>query len=312
MGIQTISAAGNQLTTQNKTFYDRTLLERLLPNLIWTKYGQKKGAPKHEGNTVNFRRFSSLAAATTPLTEGTTPAGSDLTDTAITATVAQYGDFVVVSDIVDVIGIDPVITEATEILGEQAGLTIDTIARDILAAGTTVQRVAGRAARINIVAGDVITGTEVRKAVRTLRKNKAKPISGNKYIALVGADVEFDLMGDTDWKDVSKYSAAEQIFDGEIGSLFGVKFIRCDNPKIFTGEGGGGIDVHAVVFFGKNAYGVVDIAGSAKPQTIVKPHGSSGTADPLNQRASVGWKCLFTVKILQDLAMLRFECAVTG
>lgn len=312
MGTQTLGAAGTQLDTQNKTFYDRTLLERLLPNLLWTKYGQKKSAPKNEGDTINFRRFESLAAATTPLTEGVTPAGSDLTDTAITATVQQYGDFVVVSDILDMLGIDPVITEATEVLGEQAGLTIDTIARDVLTAGTTVQRAAGRATRAEITADDKISGTEIRKAVRTLRRNKAKPIAGNKFIGLVGADVEFDLMGDQDWKDVSKYSAAEQIFDGEIGSLFGVKFIRCDNPKIFTGAGAAGIDVHAVVIFGKSAYGVVDIAGSRKPQTIVKPHGSSGTADPLNQRASVGWKCLFTVKILQDLAMLRLECAASA
>ena len=107
-------------TTQNKTFYNRLLIERLMPVLVWMKYGQKRPIPKKEGTTADFRKFSALAATTTPLTEGVTPSGSNPTITNVTATVQGYGDYVVVSDLLDMAGIDPVITEWTEVLSEVA------------------------------------------------------------------------------------------------------------------------------------------------------------------------------------------------
>lgn len=307
MATQTIGT----LSQENKTFYDRTLLERLVPLLVFAKYGQKKSAPKHEGDSVNFRRFNSLTAATTPLTEGVAPAGNSLSITAVNATVAQYGDFVTISDKLDMMGIDPVLTETAQVLGEQAGLTLDTIIRDIVTAGTTVQYANGRASRVTVAQTDVVNGTEIKKAVRTLRRNGAKPLEGKYFIGIVGADVEFDIISDTMWQDVSKYSASEQIFDGEIGKLYGVKFIRNGNPKKFAGAGAAGADVHATMIIGSNAYGIVDVDGGSKPEMIVKDHGSSGTADPLNQIASAGWKALMTAVRLNELAMVRIESAAT-
>ncbi|AEG59367.1 N4-gp56 family major capsid protein [Desulforamulus ruminis] len=300
------------LTAQQKTFYDRTLLERLLPKLVWGKWAQKKSMPKREGDTVNFRRFNSLPAATTPLTEGVTPDGSSLDITAVTATTQQYGDYVTVSDKLDFQGIDPVITETTELLGEQGGLTMDTLARNVLTAGTSVQYANGKTARNQLTPADKVTGLEIRKAVRTLRRNKVPTIANGKYIGLITADTEFDLMDDPMWKDVSTYSAKEQIFSGEIGSLYGVKFVRTDNPRVFPAAGAEGADVHCVTIFGKHWYGDVDVNGSKKPETIVKSHGSSGTADPLNQRATVGWKVMaYTCKILNELCGVRIECGAT-
>ena len=300
------------LTQEQKTFYDRNLLERLLPLLVYSQYGQKKSAPKNEGDTVNFRRFNSLAAATTPLTEGVVPAGNALDITSITATVAQYGDYITTSDKIDMVGIDPVVTETSQLLGEQAGLTLDTISRDGVTSGTTVQYANGRASRVTVAATDVITGTEIKKAVRTLRRNNAQPYDGTYFIGIIGPDAEFDLMNDSMWQDVSKYSASTQIFKGEIGALYGVRFVRTGNQKKYTAAGASSADVFATMIIGKNAYGTVDIAGSSKPQTIVKPLGSAGSADPLNQIASVGWKALFTVARLNELAMVRIEHGATA
>lgn len=299
------------LTAEQKTFYDRTLLSRLLPELVYAKYGQKKPMPKREGDTVNFRKFNSLAAATTPLTEGVTPEGKSLNITAITATVAQYGDFIEISDKIDMVGIDPVLTETGQLLGEQAGLTLDTVARDIVVAGTNVQYAGGKTSRATVTATDVLTSTEARKAVRTLRKAHVKPIDGKYYVGLVGADGEFDLMNDPLWQDVSKYAASSQIFDGEIGKLGGVRFVRDGNNKIFEGAGASSADVQCTMIIGKDAYGVIDVEGSSKPEMIVKPHGSGGTTDPLNQRATSGWKALYTTKRLNELAMVRIEHGVT-
>lgn len=299
------------LTNEQKTFYDRTLLSRLLPTLVFAKYGQKKNAPKREGDTLNFRRFNSLSPATTPLTEGVTPTGNSLSVSAITATVAQYGDFIQISDKLDMLGIDPVLTETSELLGEQAGLTIDTIVRDIVTLGTNVQYANGRASRVTVAVGDIISGAEIKKAVRTLRKANVKPLEGSFYVGIIGANAEYDLMSDELWKDVSTYSKSEQIYDGEIGKLYGVKFVRASNTKVFPSAGAASTDVHTTMILGRDAYGVVDIAGSAKPQVIVKPHGSAGTGDPLNQIATSGWKALFTAIRLNELCMVRIEHGVT-
>lgn len=307
MATQTYSG----LTAEQKTFYDRTLLSRLTPNLVFAKYGQKKSAPKREGDTINFRKFNSLEAATTPLTEGVTPAGKSLNITAITATVAQYGDFVEISDKLDMVGIDPVLTETGQVLGEQAGLTLDTIVRDVVAAGTNVQYANGKTSRATVGKADVLNSTEIRKAVRTLRKANAKPIDGKSYVGIVGPDAEFDLMADPLWQDVSKYAASTQIFDGELGKLAGVRFVRTSNAPVFAGEGASSADVHATMIIGKDAYGVIDIEGSSKPEMIVKPHGSAGSADPLNQRATSGWKALYTAKRLEELSMVRIEHGAT-
>lgn len=309
MPVTTQTYAG--LTAEQKTFYDRALLTRLVPNLVFAKYGQKKSAPKREGDTINFRRFNSLTAATTPLTEGVTPNGNTLAITAITATVAQYGDFVQISDKLDMLGIDPVLTETAQVLGEQAALTIDTIVRNEVTAGTNVQYASTANSRVTVAKTMVLNGTEIKRAVRTLRKANAKPLEGGAYIGIVGPEGEFDLMSDPLWQDVSKYSASSQIFDGEIGKLYGVRFIRTSNNPIFAGAGASGADVHATMIIGADSYGVVDIAGGSKPEMIVKPHGSAGTADPLNQVSTSGWKSLFTAKRLQELSMVRIEHGVS-
>lgn len=300
------------LTAENKAFYERNLLERLLPDLVYSKYGQKKPMPKNEGDNINFRRFNSLAATTTPLVEGVTPDGNTLNISTVTAKVDQYGDYITISDKIRTAGIDPVVTEATDVLGEQAGLSIDTIVRDIVVAGTNVQYAGGVANRAAVAATNKLSAAEVLKARRTLKKNNVKPMDGKYYVGIIGPETEFDLLNDPLFVEVSKYSAATQIFDGEIGRIYGVRFVTTSNTKKFAGAGASSIDVHATMIIGKDAYGVVDISGSSKPQVIVKDLGSAGTADPLDQRGSVGWKALLTAVRLQELAMVRIEHAVTA
>ncbi|MDP4147611.1 MAG: N4-gp56 family major capsid protein [Bacillota bacterium] len=295
------------LTAEQKTFYDRVLIDRLLPTLVYQTYGQKRPAPKKEGDTVNFRKFNALTAATTPLTEGVTPAGNSLSITSVNGTVSQYGDYIVFSDKVDTTAIDPIITETVQVLGDQAALTIDTVIRDIVTAGTSVQYANGRASRVTVAAGDILTGTEIKKAVRTLRKNNAKPMQDGFFVGIIDPDTEYDLMSDSAWINVSQYQDKTNIYKGEVGQLFGVRFVRNTNSKIFTGAGAAGVDIHATMIIGQNAYGVIDIEGSSKPQTIIKANGSSGVADPLDQRSSAGWKAMLGTARLQELAMCRIE-----
>ena len=303
MPIQTYGG----LTAENKTFYERTLLERLLPDLVYQKFGQKKTAPKREGDTINFRRFENLTPNTTPLQEGVTPIANNLTITPLNATVAQYGDWIELSDKLDMVGIDPVLTETADLLGESASKVIDTIIRDVVVAGTNVQYAGGKVSKSAISATDKITGEEIKKAVKTLKNANAKRINGY-YIGIIDPSVSYDIQSDPLWQDVSKYNGGQEIMKGEIGKIHGVRFIETTNTKV---EDNGTVNVHSTMIIGKDAYGVCDIEGSSKPKMIIKDFGSAGTADPLDQRATAGYKLMMTAIRLQELAMIRIESAVT-
>ncbi len=306
-----------QVTTQGslslemKTYYDRTLLERALPVLLHAQFAQQRPIGAASGKTIEFRRFSALPVSTTPITEGVTPAGNSLTATAVTASVNQYGDYIEGSDILDLTAIDPILQETAQLLGEQAGYSVDVIIRDILAAGTGVQYANNRASRATVAAGDVLNVAEIRKAVRTLKKNRARPLQGGDYVALVSPSATYDIQSDTRWEAAAQYAGSQQIFSGEIGRLYGVRFVETTETKVFAGAGAAGVDVHATLVLGANAYGLIPLSGQTL-EFIFKSVGSSGTADPLNQRWTSGWKVAFTARILNDAFMLRIESAVSG
>ena len=313
------------ISRENTEFYDRTLLFRAVALFVHTKFGQVRDIPRNGGtNTIKFRRYGNLSAATTALSEGVTPTGSQLSVTDITASVAQYGDYITVSDVVDYESKDPVLIEAAEILGDQMGDTIDQLTRDVLAAGTVVTYV-GDTSRAGITTTDLITATEVRKAVRTLKNAKARritrminastgiatePVSA-AYVGICHPDTTYDLQDETGWVPVEKYSSTMKVMEGEVGKLNDVRFVETTNAKIFSGAGAGSIDVYATILLGMDAYGITRISGEAV-RNIIKPLGSAGSADPLDQRATSGWKITFVAKILNDAFMVRLEHAVSA
>lgn len=306
----TTQTYGN-LTAEQKTFYDRTLLSRLLPNLTFLKYGQKRPMPKNEGDTINFRRFNSLDVPAASLTEGVTPDGDNLSITAVTATVAQEGNWVRLSDKISMVGIDPVLTESAALMGENAAKTLETRCADVIFKGTSQQFAGGAASAAAIAAGKVVNSEEIKKAVRTLRNNNAEPLEGGYYIGFCDPSVAYDLQNDSLWQDISKYNGAENIMKGEIGRIHGVRFIlttMCPTDATTATAG----TLHKTLIVGKDAYGVVDVNGSSKPEIIIKPTGSAGTEDPLNQRASVGWKAMAVTVRLQELAMVCIQSVASA
>ncbi len=301
----TTETYGN-LTAEQKSFYDRTLLSRLLPNLTFLKYGQKRPMPKNEGDTINFRRFNSLDVPAASLTEGVTPDGDNLSITAVTATVAQEGNWVGCLDKISMVGIDPVLTESAALMGENAAKTLETRCADVIFKGTSQQFAGGAASAAAIAAGKVVNSEEIKKAVRTLRNNNAEPLEGGYYIGFCDPSVAYDLQNDSLWQDISKYNGAENIMKGEIGRIHGVRFIlttMCPTDATTATAG----TLHKTLIVGKDAYGVVDVKGSSKPEIIIKPTGSAGTKSPLNQRASVGWKAMAVTVRLQELAMVCIQ-----
>ncbi len=138
VNVTTDASSGNNLSAEMKTFYDMTLIDEAQAQLVHDQFGQKRPIPANGGKTIEFRKFSSLAKALTPLTEGVTPDGKTLDVSTITATVSQYGDFITQSDMLELTALDNTILEATKLLGRQAGATLDTVVRNVLQAGTNV------------------------------------------------------------------------------------------------------------------------------------------------------------------------------
>lgn len=239
MATQTTLNTVAPQTYLNKTYYDRNLLENAKTKFVHAEYGQKRNIPKNHGKTVEFRRWTAFdpKAVIGGLTEGVTPPSQSLAQSNVEATIHQYGAYVEVSDLLKTTSYDEVVEGSTDLLGEQIGTAIDWIVRDEMASGTNVQYADNQADRVSLTASKVLTFGEIRKAVRTLKKKKARKFSreGGKehYIAIVSPDAVYDLQSDSAWTNVSDYSNKEAIYSGEIGRMYGVVFVESTEAKVF-------------------------------------------------------------------------------
>lgn len=373
---------------------NRHLLMISKPVMIHHQFGQTIKIPKGKGKTVAWDKMSPLPKATVPLTEGITPEGTAINISRITAEPEQYGAYVSTTDQFDFFtpNPSPEVLRINETLGDNAGETLDFLTAKVLSTGTNVQYPNDKTARSALTSTDTLTVADIRKAVRTLKGNRAKKING-KYVAIIHTDIAHDLMSDSDWKYPHQYVDTKQIYEGEIGELYGVKFVESPDAivfrgdkiagydelsvvkvdgtkiyiaetltdeqataltsettkrkilvndfvytvssatagkngeayltcsaavdtsvavdmKIYPGEGAaGGRPVYSTLVIGANAYGVTDPKGTL--ENITKPLGSAGSADPLNQRSTMGWKSYHVAKILVNEYMVRIETVST-
>jgi N4-gp56 family major capsid protein len=307
-----LNSSGNDLSPEMKTYYEKRLLDNAEPNLVHDQFADKYPIPKNGGKTIEFRKYSPLGKATTPITEGVTPNGNKLNVTAITATISQYGDWIQLSDLLDMTAIDNNVVQSTKLLGSQAGRTLDTVSREVLAGGTNViyaPKVSGGAetavtSRAGLDATSKINVDVIYKAARALKTMNADKI-GDSFVAIVHPDVAYDLMRCEEWVEVHKYAAPENIYQGEIGKIGGVRFVESTEAKIWTGDGcPSGLAVYGTIVLGAHAYGVTEVEGGGL-QHIVKQLGYG--EDPLNQRSSCGWKATRVAKRLVEEYMVRIE-----
>lgn len=312
--IQTTSTA--ELSAEMKTFYDKTLITLASPYLVHDQFGQKRDIPQNGGKIIEFRKFSSLPKALTPLTEGVTPTGNKLNVSTVSATVEQYGDYIEQSDLLELTAIDNTIVEATKQLASQAGLTMDTIVRNEIVGGTNVlycPKVANGVetevtSRSEIDNTSLLRVKDVFKAAAELKAMNAPKIDGY-YVGIIHPYVAYDLMQEAgnQWMEVQKYTTPENMLNGEIGCLGGVRFVESTEAKIWN-EGANSCAVFATLIMGADAFGVTSVQGGGV-EHIVKQKGYGN--DPLNQRSSVGWKGLKTAKRLVEEYLLRIESGST-
>ena len=313
-----------EITAEVNYFYDRALLERATPSLVHNRYAQVRDLPKNAGtDSVKFRRYGSLTANTTALSEGVTPAGTQLSITDVTATVLQYGDYVTLTDVVLMETYDPILTETAEILGEQAGDSLDRLCRAVLVAGASAQYASTATSVATVDDAMKLDRAEIKEAVRTLKGNNAKPITSMinpstgynttpvnaAFIGIVHPSTTYDLDDATGWIPVEKYANKADVMPNEVGSLAGVRFIESTNA--YTVAGTLVTTVYGTLVFGQNAYAQTRISGEAL-KNIVKPLGSAGTADPLDQRTTSGWKATYIAAVLNSNFIVCIYHAVSA
>lgn len=299
------------LSAGMQTYYNRELLRTFEPNLVHLQFGDEHRMPPHSGLVMNMRKLIPLETNTKALSEGDPGESVMLAETEVTVQLQQYGEYARCTDKLDLTHLDMDIMRRTKLFGDAGARSIDAVVREELAKCANVIYAGGKASRAELTAADKLTSRELRKAVKTLKKNHAQTFGGY-FVAIIGPDTMYDLQEDEAFVKVSQYQDKENIYTGEVGRLFGVRLVETTEAKIFEGVGASGADVASVIVLGQYAYGVTSLKG-AKPRVIVKPAGSAGTADPLDQISTVGWKMDgFGAKLLQPEYAVRIECGFSA
>ncbi len=299
------------LSAGMQTYYNRELLRTFEPNLVHLQFGDEHRMPPHSGLVMNMRKLIPLETNAKALSEGDPGESVMLAETEVTVQLQQYGEYARCTDKLDLTHLDMDIMRRTKLFGDAGARSIDAVVREELAKCANVIYAGGKASRAELTAADKLTSRELRKAVKTLKKNHAQTFGGY-FVAIVGPDTMYDLQEDEAFVKVSQYQDKENIYTGEVGRLFGVRLVETTEAKIFEGAGASGADVASVIVLGQYAYGVTSLKG-AKPRVIVKPAGSAGTADPLDQISTVGWKMDgFGAKLLQPEYAVRIECGFSA
>lgn len=313
----TMTTETGSLSAEMKTFYEKRLLDQAEPLLVHNQFGDKYPIPANNGKKIEFRKYSALPKALTALTEGVTPAGNSLTVTTVEGTVKQYGDWIQLSDMLQMTAIDNNVVQATKLLSSQAGRTLDTVTREVLAGGTNVMyapKVVDGAetevlSRSTLTPECVLTPFVVMRAAATLEAMNTPKINGS-YVLIIHPYCRETLQESPGWVDVVKYKEGNNTFSGEIGKIGDVRVVTTSEAKVINDstcpvvESSTYYSVFTSLLLGANAYGVTELENGGL-QHIVKQLGYG--EDPLNQRSSCGWKATSVAVRLCEEYMVRIE-----
>ena len=301
-GAGTPFEGANTLSPELKTFYDTELLENARAEMYYAQFGKKQPLPANHGGTVEWRKWNTFQKAQ-QLTEGVIPTGQKFGVSARTGSISQYGTYTSVSDRLEMQAYDNIILGAAEEMGASAAETQETLIRDALLSNSNVLycdnvdtegNVKSTPSACDEMGADdtdgmsLLTSAMVNKAVTIMKKNRVPRIQGC-YCAVIHPSVAHDLRESKGWLEAHKYAAPEELFNGEIGQLHGVRFVEDVFAPVLGGDyanKSGGV-TYATYFFGKDSFGIIEPEGGAL-EMIVKDKSQIG--GPLNQFSTIGYK----------------------
>lgn len=322
----------SSLSDAIKTQYERRLLTRALPRLVHGRWGME--ARLNKMGSYELRKYGALSAVTSALTEGTTPSEqAAISLTLVTITPSFYGAWLGYTDELDMTVFDPIISEFSSILGEQAGLSADTLVRNALTDGATKDYGGDATQRSEVAAGDVISYAEFVSQLAALEAANALPVDGEDFICVLHPNTWARLMQDATFVAMFQHEAGREanspIRSGYVGRLLRCKLFVSSNARVYVDAGAASVDVYSMLFIARESHGFVGMAGSfpnlnvdsmpnevpaamtgkeVKPvEIILKQLGSAGADDPLNQRATIGWKMSLGIAVTNSAWIRDFE-----
>lgn len=311
------------------------MLTTAKPQLTFEKYAKVETVPKKKGLAIKFRRPNKFPTATTPLQEGVTPAPSTLSYEDVSVNLAQYGNWVTFTDVIEEVHEDPVLMDISEQSGDQIALTKERLLWGMLRGGTNVQFSGGDTQRSDVeVPLDL---DDLRAAVRNLKNNHAKmitkvlkastnvatePVSAS-YVAFGHTNLEKDFRDMPTFVPAEKYASGSTINEYEIGKVENVRVILTNHAEPFYAAGstnvtgvlsrdGVNVDVYPVVVVGEESYGCTFLSGTSVQMGVKQPKIASGDMDPLGQRGYLAWKMWFACLILNQSWIVRVEAAASA
>jgi N4-gp56 family major capsid protein len=315
--LQTVGVINSTGTTAGTlkpdAYYDKLLLKMLRQlNFEYAKYAVEKSLPRNYGDTINWRRYVKLSPTAVPLTEGVTPEGKEISGSSLTAVIAQYGDVMYLSDLVELEQLDDVKREYAIELGYLAKETLDLIVRNVLVAEGSAFFAGAQTGLGTLTASHVPAVDDFRKITIAMKKAflGGNRKAGGKYVALVSPDVMFDLFDDQRMQDYMSFGQSNAPFnDGMIVDFFGIRFVEVLNAPTAQNDA---VTAHDSILIGEEAYAITKLEGAGL-SIITKGLGSAGVEDPLNQRQSMGWKISgFGAKVLNNEAIVNYWSVPTA
>jgi N4-gp56 family major capsid protein len=323
-----------QVLNEAQIYYVLDLIKRLLPYLPLWEDAQKVRIPDRAGGftpstgNIQFRKFNSLAVNTTALQEGLPPDGLNLSTSTVSVTLAQYGDWIKISDVLASASIDDIMQEARDLLAENAGRKLHNIIMNAITSSDTTQIVYGGSATAagQLTAADVMTSATIKKAVRWLRTNNVPPYPDGYYRGILHPYQAYDLMSDSLWQDVARYNGGSganggiDLIAGEIGKMHGVRFRESTEVLVDT-AGASSANTYSSFVYGPQAFGVFDLKSQAVANIDnetgmgmnihVHPINDPTKDDPLGQFGFVSWKASFAAKVIDALRIVRIRTGAT-
>lgn len=299
---KTLTSQSTITSAIKNKYYDKLFLRIAETKFVHKQLGQldrkiEQGEGGYGTGVVQWTKWVNLPIVTAGQGEGVPTTAVAMSASNVTGSTAQYDAAVSISDLLAYTAFGDVMKAAMERLAYNAGLSIDTIVRNVISTAGTLQSATGvaGAAWTSIPVTGTLTVGELRKARRTLQRNDAPALDDGNYVAIIHPDTAYDLMGDTTtgaWVDANKYTEpnANKLMNGEIGKLYGIRFLETSNAYIRgTGVTASG-SIYVTSVFGRDAFGVTELQNL---KTYVKGFGSAGTGDPTDKVATAGWKTTF-------------------
>lgn len=299
------------LSALMQQYYDRLFIDVAKHWLVHEEGAQKRPLPQGEGKVVYFTRYTPLAIVSSALTEGSNPNPVSLVASNVSVTVSEFGAYTQISKLLSLTAVDPKMKAAVELFGQNAGESRDQLVRDHALVGGTAQLAGGKSALSSVAITDTLSADEIRKAVRTLKANKAQRYDDGFFIGKTNVYSSYDLMGDSVWVNAKTYSDVKDLYAGEIGELHGVRFLESTNGKEYENAGKSNADLWSTFIHGKNAFGVTDLEGDEK-KIYVKTPGPQDTSNPLDRYYTVGWAMTFAPKQLVSDWIVEIKAGATG